>query len=429
MSLSNQFKNKFCRPDLVPELWDSYKKGFSLNLLRTEFIAALTIAIVAFPISMAIAIASNASPFNGLITAVIGGFIVSLFSGSRFQIGGPTAAFAIVVATIIAKYTYEGLLLASIMAGIILFFAAIFNFGRIMKYVPETIVKGFTSGIAITILLTQIGAFFGISLETNPISVFDKLIAYGQNINSLNPNTLALSLGCIVLIMIVKKLKPNWPNFLIAIILITIIAVVFKINTISIEDKYGKMSITDLKPYIFDLSIPNLIHLIIPAVTIAFLAGVESLLSASAAGAMTKSDFKPNAELLAQGFGNIATGFFGGLPVAGAISRTATNINAGGTSPLSGMLHAIILLFIIIVAGTYTGHIPLCALAALLIFIMWKMADLKSLFAFLKTIDIKERIVLLSVFFLTIFTDITIAVIVGMLLNYIVLLSLRTKNM
>lgn len=421
-------KTAFSRHDLVPKLWTAYKEGITLDILRADFLAGLTVAIVALPLSMAIAIASNAPPSVGLQTAFVAGFWISVLGGSRHQIGGPTAAFAIVVANIIGQFGMDGLILATLMAGIILMAAAVFRFGAFLKYVPHPVVIGFTAGIAVTIFITQIGAFFGLKINGNPTEVIERLRAYLEAIDTINPWTIAVSLGSLLVIIICRRIKPHWPYFLIVVATASIAVFALGIDTQTVGQKFGEIK-TTIPDIVFPTITFERINALLPsALTIAFLAGIESLLSAVVADGMTGNHHRSNAELLGQGFANIMSAITGGLPATGAIARTATNIRAGAKSPLAGVLHATLLLLILLVAGKLTGYIPLATLAAILMVVAWNMAEIDRFIRLLSFSANSDRLILVATFLLTIFADLTVAVEVGIVLSAIMFMHHMSTN-
>ena len=424
----SNIKNAFMRFDLVPKLWTAYKEGITFDILRADFIAGLTVAIVALPLSMAIAIASNAPPSVGLQTAFVAGFWISVLGGSRHQIGGPTAAFAIVVANIIGQFGMDGLILATLMAGIIMMAAAVFRFGAFLKYVPHPVVIGFTAGIAVTIFITQIGAFFGLNLKENPTEVMERLRAYFAAIDTLSPWTIAVSLFSLLVIILCRRIKPHWPYFLIVVALASILVFAFDIPAQTVGQKFGEIK-TTIPDIVFPtITFERIAALIPSALTIAFLAGIESLLSAVVADGMTGNHHRSNAELLGQGFANIMSAITGGLPATGAIARTATNIRAGAKSPLAGIFHATLLLLILLVAGKLTTFIPLATLAAILMVVAWNMAELDRVIRLFSFSANSDRLILLATFLLTVFADLTVAVEVGIVLSAIMFMHHMSQS-
>ena len=418
----------FNRPDLLPKLYTYARKGYNFNAFKADLIAGLTVAIVALPLSMAIAIASGVSPAVGLQTAFVAGFWISALGGSRFQIGGPTAAFALVVANIINQHGMDGLLLATMMAGIFLMLGGFFKLGAFLKYIPNSVVIGFTTGIAVTIFITQIPAFLGLTLNGDSTSIIGKLQIYAEAINTVSLPTILISLGSLALMIALRKFAPKLPFFLIAVVVFTIIAYFLHVPTQSVGDKFG-MIVTKIPDIVLPKFNLKLVQEVLPsALTIAFLAGIESLLSAVVADGMTGARHRPNAELVGQGFANIMTAITGGLPATGAIARTATNIRAGAQTPMSGVLHATLLLLILFAAGNLTSFIPLAVLSAILMIVAWNMAELGKLIRFVKFADNSDRIILFITLFLTVFADLTIAVEAGVVMGAMFLMHKMSKN-
>lgn len=416
------------RTDLLPKFYTYAKRGYNFELAKADFIAGLTVAIVALPLSMAIAIASNAPPSIGLQTAFVAGFWISFLGGSRHQIGGPTAAFAIVVANIISQFGMDGLIIATMMAGFILLLSGVFRFGAFLKYVPQPVVIGFTSGIAVTIFITQIGAFFGLKTQGNPVEIIEKIHAYIIALPTTNTWAVAISLFSLLVIAVLRKLRPNWPYFLIIVALTSIIALVLHLPIETVGHKFGEVK-TTIPDIIFPHFTFEKVKLLLPsALTIAFLAGIESLLSAVVADGMTGAHHRPNAELVGQGVANILSAITGGLPATGAIARTATNIRAGAQTPMAGVLHACLLLLILLVAGKFTSFIPLATLAAILMVVAWNMAEVERFIRIFRYSQTGDRLILLATFLLTIFSDLTVAVEVGVVLSAILFMHSMSKN-
>jgi SulP family sulfate permease len=428
MAIADFIKQKLNRPDLTPKLWTAWREGYRFADFKADFVAGLTVAIVALPLSMAIAIASNASPAVGLKTAFVAGFWISVLGGSRHQIGGPTAAFAIVVANIIGQFGMDGLVLATLMAGLILMAAAIFRLGAFLKYVPHPVVIGFTSGIAVTIFITQIGAFFGLSTTGNPTEIIERLNAYWHAIGTINPSTVAVSLFSLFIIVLFRRLKPHWPYFLIAVVATSIAAIMLHLPIETVGHKFGEIK-TTIPDIVFpSVTFSRLQALLPSALTIAFLAGIESLLSAVVADGMTGRHHRSNAELLGQGFANIMSAISGGLPATGAIARTATNIRAGAKTPISGILHAVLLLLMLLVAGKLTAFIPLATLAAILMVVAWNMAEIDRVIRLFRFSATSDRVILLTTFGLTVFADLTVAVEAGIVLSAIMFMHHMSDN-
>ena len=359
----------------------------------SDVLAGLTVSMVSLPLCLAIAIASDASPIHGLISAIIGGLIISLFGGSRVQIGGPTGAFIVVVAAVIGEHGYDGLLLATLMAGIILIVAGYFKIGSLIRYIPEVVIHGFTLGIAIIIARSQLASFSGFH-------------------DHINPQALMLGMFALITMFVARKQFPRLPTpiFIIAILSTVTYFAGWEIDTL--QALYGELPSQFPSPSLPDFDLARLGDLLPSAFLIAFLAGVESLLSATVADKMIGETHRPNAEILAQGLGNFGAALFGGLPVTGAIARTATNVSAGGRSPVSGIVNAIALLMIMFFAASLCGFMAMPTLAAILLMAAWNMAEPHKLKHHLSAPKTQVFIFLLTAS-LTVFVDLTTAIAVG----------------
>ncbi|MEP2827632.1 SulP family inorganic anion transporter [Parvibaculum sp.] len=399
----------------MPKLVTVLREGYRFADFRSDFIAGLTVSIVALPLSMALAIASGTTPDKGLITAVIAGFLISALGGSRFQIGGPTGAFVVVVFNVIAVHGYDGLVLASAMAGLLLIGAGLLRVGTFIKYIPEPVVTGFTAGIAVIIATSQIKDFLGLSLANEPAEFVEKIWALGEALPSTTVQTLLVAAGSLALIVWLKGKRPNWPGFLIAVVAASFFVWLFGLPTDTIGSRFAGLEPSFALPAFPDVSMERLIALFPSAFTIAFLAGVESLLSAMVADSMTGRRHRSNCELVAQGVANCASAAVGGLPATGAIARTATNIRAGARGPIAGMLHAVFLLGFMAVAWPVTAYIPLASLAAVLLVVAWNMSEIDK-FRHLMRAPFGDRAVLLITFALTVLVDLTVAIEVGVVL-------------
>jgi SulP family sulfate permease len=399
----------------TPKLLTVIREGYRAPDLRADAIAGLTVAIVALPLAMALGIASGASPREGLVTAIIAGFLISGLGGSRVQIGGPTGAFVVIVAGVIAAHGFDGLILATLMAGVILIVAGYSGVGRLMRYVPMPVVTGFTAGIAVIIASSQIGDFAGLRTGAVPAEFIDKWGAYAGAAATINWMALAVGLGTLGLIIVLKGVAPKWPGYLIAIVAATALAALLKLPVETVGDRFHSMATGVPLPRLPEFSW-SMLHEVVPsAFVIAFLAGIEALLSATVADGMTGRRHRSGQELVGMGVANIASGFFGGLPATGAIARTATNIRAGGRSPMAGMFHALFLLVFTLVAGQWLALVPMTALAAVLLMVAWGMSEYDRFVALLRT-DLGERALLLLTFLLTVFVDLTVAIGVGVTL-------------
>lgn len=396
----------------MPKLITVLREGYGFSDFRADFIAGLTVAIVALPLSMALAIASGTTPDKGLVTAVIAGFLISALGGSRFQIGGPTGAFVVVVFNVIAVHGYDGLVIASAMAGLMLIGAGLLRVGTFIKYIPEPVVTGFTAGIAVIIATSQIKDFLGLSLAHEPAEFLEKVMALGEALPSITPQTVAVAAGSLALIVFLRGKRPNWPGFLIAVVAASFLVWLFALPTDTIGSRFAGLEPSFALPAFPDVSMERIVALFPSAFTIAFLAGVESLLSAMVADSMTGRRHRSNSELIAQGVANCASAAVGGLPATGAIARTATNIRAGARGPIAGMLHAVFLLGFMAVAWPITAYIPLASLAAVLLVVAWNMSEIDK-FTHMMRAPFGDRAVLLITFALTVLVDLTVAIEVG----------------
>lgn len=390
-------------------------KNYNKEQFIKDLISGIIVAIIALPLAIALAIASGVSPEKGLHTAIIGGFIVSLLSGSRVQIGGPTAAFVIMVYGIIEKYGIDGLLVATIMAGFFLVIMGLLKFGNLIKYIPSSITSGFTSGIAIVLLSTEVKDFFGLQIKTVPSEFINKLIVYFNNFHTINYESLFISVLTLVIIILWPKINKKLPGTFVAIIVVTLITMIFKLNITTIGSQFGQLSSSLPSITLPNITFKMINELMLPALTIAILAAVESLLSAVVADGMIGGSHRSNMEIIAQGFANIFSGAFGGLPVTGAIARTTANVKNGGRTPVAGMVHALGLLVIMLLFMPYVKLIPMAALASVLVMIAYNMGEweaFKRIFHSPKS----DASVFLVTFILTIFLDLVVAIGVGVVL-------------
>ncbi len=401
--------------ELKPKLFD-VMKGYTRQQLVKDIIAGIIVAIIALPLSIALAIASGVGPEQGLYTAIIAGFFISFFGGSRVQIGGPTAAFVVIIYGIVTEYGTDGLIVATILAGIILILMGIFHFGSLIKYIPYTITTGFTCGIAVTLFVGQLKDFFGLSMESVPSEFLDKILAYGKNISTINWIALAIGVLAVAIQLVWPKLTDKIPGSLVAIIVTTLIVYFAKLPVNTIGSVYGELSSSFPGFHVPALSFGLVREMISPALTIAILAGIESLLSAVVSDGMIGDTHKSNAELVGQGLGNIFSGLFGGIPATGAIARTAANVRNGGRTPIAGIVHCITLTIILLVLMPLAALIPMTTLAAVLLVVAANMADWNSFFRLCKTAPKSDILVLVATFLLTVFFDLVVAIEVGVVL-------------
>ena len=381
-----------------------------------DIIAGVVVAIIALPLSVALAIASGVSPEKGLITAIIAGFLVSFLGGSRVQIGGPTGAFVIIVFGIVADYGLEGLTIATLMAGVFMIVFGLIKLGGVIQYIPYPIVTGFTSGIAVVLLSTQVKDFFGLDLAEAPSEFLPKWGAYISHVDSVDVTTLLVGMVSLLIITLWPKVTKKIPGSLIALIVATSIVQLFDLPVKTIGSEFGDISrqISFVDFSSFDLSLATIGALIRPALMIAFLASVESLLSAVVADGMIGKKHQSNMELIAQGIANIGSALFGGIPATGAIARTAANINNGGRTPIAGMVHAVVLLVMMLVFMPLAKLIPMATLAAILVVVSYNMSEWRSFKAILSSTK-SDALVLVLTFSMTVMFDLIIAIEVGMI--------------
>jgi SulP family sulfate permease len=406
----------------TPKLVTVLREGYRFADFRADVIAGLTVAIVALPLSMAIAIASGVTPDRGLTTAVIGGFIVSLLGGSRFQIGGPAGAFIVLVALTAQRHGVDGVILATLMAGAILIAAGFLRLGTYIKFIPYPVTVGFTAGIAVIIFATQIKDLLGITLMTEPGELVPKLHALAGAVHTANFSAVAVAAVSIGIIVTLRKLRPAWPGILIAVAFAAIAAWALSLPVQTIGTRFG--GIPQVLPWpawpVFSL---EKARAVLPdAIAFALLGAIESLLSAVVADGMTGRRHRSNCELVAQGFANIGSALFGGICVTGTIARTATNVRAGARSPISGMLHSLFLLLFMLIAAPLASYIPLAALAAVLAVVAWNMAEKQEFWTLIRS-SWGDATVLLATFLLTIFRDLTEGILVGFALGAVLFIN------
>ncbi|NFO05320.1 sulfate permease [Clostridium botulinum] len=401
---------------MLPKLFTMIKqKDITKNQVVKDIISGIIVAIIALPLSIALAISSGVSPEKGLITAIFAGFVISLFGGSKVQIGGPTGAFVIIIYSIIQQYGLDGLITATIMAGIILVIMGLLKFGTVIKYIPQTITVGFTSGIAVTLLSTQIKDFFGLTIDSVPAEFIPKWQSYFSHMNTLSTSTLLIGILCVLIIALWPKVNKTIPGSLVALVVSTVLVMAFKLPVETIGDRFSTLSSSIPMPMLPKLSISTINQLFAPAMTIAILAGLESLLSAVVADGMIGDTHDSNMELVAQGMGNIVSGLFGGIPATGAIARTAANVKNGGRSPIAGIVHAVTLLAIMLILMPVAKLIPMTSLAAILAVVSYNMSEWRTFKSLLKAPK-SDVIVLVITFFFTIVFDLVVAIGFGMLM-------------
>lgn len=399
----------------VPKLITVLREGYGLSDLRSDAIAGLTVAIVALPLAMALAIASGTTPDKGLLTAVIAGFLISALGGSRFQIGGPTGAFVVVVFNVIQQHGYDGLVLATLMAGLILMVSGFARLGTWIKYIPEPVVTGFTAGIAVIIFSSQVKDLLGLSIEKVPAEFIEKWESFWSARDTLNLSAVIVAGVALAVIIGLRRFVPRLPGFLIAVVGASIAVYLLHLPVETIGSKFGGIPDTLPSPVMPSITLARLAELAPSAFTIAFLAGVESLLSAVVADGMTGRRHRSNCELVAQGIANVASAMFGGMPATGAIARTATNIKSGARSPVAGMLHAVFVLLFMLVLAPLAVFVPLASLGAVLVIVAWNMSEVHKFWHLLRA-PLGDRVVLILTFGLTVLVDLTVAIEVGVVL-------------
>jgi SulP family sulfate permease len=398
-----------------PKIATVLAEGYNLDCFRRDMLAALTVAIVALPLSMAIAVASGVSPERGLYAAVIGGFLVSALGGSRYQIGGPAGAFIVLVAATAAKFGLERLLLTVFLSGFMLTLIGLLRLGSLIRYIPHAVTVGFTCGIAVTIFASQIKDLGGLKLPgAEPGQLLPKLAMLGQALPTLNPAAFAVGAGSAALIFLLRRMLPNWPGMLIAVVLASVLAWLFHLPVETVGSHFGQLPDGVPAPRLPSFSTSSVLDVLPAALSFTLLGAVESLLSAKVADGMTGRKHRYNMEVVAQGVANIASAIFGGISVTGTIARTATNIRAGACSPISGMGHAVFLLVFILVAGPLASFIPLSTLAGVLVVVCWNMAEKEDFLLLLR--DWRGGGVLIATFGLTLIEDLTFGIIAGCML-------------
>lgn len=401
----------------APKLLTVLREGYGLAAFRADVVAGLTVAIVALPLSMAIAIASGTGPERGLFTAIVGGFLISALGGSRFQVGGPAGAFIVLVAACVERHGVEGMLLATLLAGLFLTLAGALRLGTFIKFIPYPVTVGFTAGIAVIILASQLKDLLGLTLAgKEPGPLIAKIEALIPALPTISPAAVAVALLVVGLILGLRRLRPTWPGMLIAVAVASVAAGLLGLPVETIGSRFGGIPSMLPAPRLPDLSWTRIEAVLPDAVAFALLGAIESLLSAVVADGMTGRRHRSNCELVAQGFANIGAALFGGIPATGTIARTATNVRAGARSPVAGMLHSAFLLGFMLLAAPLAAYIPLAALAGVLVLVAWNMAE-KHEFAALLRSSRGDAVVLLATFGLTVFRDLAEGIVVGFALG------------
>jgi SulP family sulfate permease len=389
--------------------------GYSRRQLLADLQAGVVVGIVAVPLAIAFAIASGVSPEKGLVTAAVAGFLISFLGGSRVQIGGPTGAFVVIVYGIVARYGVDGLIVCTVLAGVLLMILGLARFGAAIKFIPYPVVTGFTSGIAVIIFSSQIRDLLGLRMDSVPSPFLEKWSAYAASLPTASPAAIGVAAGSLVILMAWPKVSRTVPAPIVAILAASVAVAAMGLPVETIGSRFGEIRATIPPPRLPEVSLERIRELFSPAVTVALLAGIESLLSAVVADGMIGSRHKSNVELVAQGIANVASGLFGGMPATGAIARTATNVKTGGRTPIAGMIHAAVVTAVFLFLGKWARYIPLATLAAILVVVAYHMSEWHA-FAQLFRTPKSDVAVLLTTFFLTVVIDLTVAVQVGVVL-------------
>jgi len=400
---------------LEPKIFAVFREGYSRKQFYSDLAAGTTVGIVALPLAIAFAIASGVKPEQGLFTAIVAGFVISLLGGSRAQISGPTGAFVVIIYGIVQQHGYEGLAVATLIAGVLLILMGLFRMGALLKFIPYPVTVGFTTGIALIIFSSQLGDFLGLDLASPPAGFIEKLQVYGKHISELNVTAVLVGVVSLLVIALWPRITHRVPGMLIAIFIGTLVVKLFNLPVATIGSRFGSVPNHLPLPHIPVISLSLVKQMFSPAVTIAFLAALESLLAAVVADGMLGTRHRSNMELVAQGFGNIGSILFGGIPATGAIARTATNIKSGGRTPVAGMTHAVVLFLILLFFGKYAALIPMPTLAAILIVVAYNMSEWEEFKDLLRGPK-SDAVVLLATFFLTVLIDLTVAIQIGVLL-------------
>lgn len=407
----------------TPKLVTVLREGYDLAAFKADALAGLTVAIVALPLSMAIAIASGVGPERGLYTAIVGGFLVSLLGGSRFQIGGPAGAFIVLVAATVAQHGVEGLLLATFLSGLMLMAVGWLRLGTFVKFIPYPVTVGFTAGIAIIILASQLKDLLGLTLGgPEPGELVPKLIALGEALPSLNAAAVSQAFLAILIILVCRKWRPHWPAYLIAVVVTAVACALLALPVETIGSRFGGIPDGLPAPALPALSPARIAAVLPAAVSFTLLGAIESLLSAVVADSMTGRRHRSNCELVAQGAANVGSALFGGICVTGTIARTATNVRAGARGPVAGMLHALFLLAFMLVAAPLASYIPLAALAGVLVTVAWTMMARDQMITLLRA-SRGDALVLVVTFLLVIFRDLSLGILVGFSLGALLFLN------
>ncbi|HBE83157.1 MAG TPA: sodium-independent anion transporter [Blastocatellia bacterium] len=412
---------------LEPKLLTVLKEGYTFKQFQGDLTGGLTVGIVALPLAIALAIASGVKPEQGLYTAIVAGFVIAILGGSRTQISGPTGAFVVIVYGIVQKYGYDGLVVATLIAGVMLVLMGLARMGALLKFVPYPVIVGFTSGIAVIIFSSQINDLLGLNIEKVPADFVEKWVEYIRYFSNIDPYTLAVGAASLLIIIVWPKVTHRVPGQLIAILAVTFAVQYFQVPVATIETRFGGMPTGLPSPQMPTVTWAVFQELFTPALTIAILAALESLLSSVVADGMTGTRHRSNMELVGQGAGNIASAIFGGIPATGAIARTATNIKSGGNTPIAAIIHAVFLLLVLLLIGKWAAMIPMATLAAVLIVVAYNMSEWREFKHLLKS-PRGDIAVLLATFLLTVFIELTVAIQVGILLAAFLFLQKMSKE-
>ncbi len=412
---------------LEPKLFSVLKEGYTFKQFQGDLMGGLTVGVVALPLAIALAIASGVKPEQGLYTAIVAGFVIAVLGGSRVQISGPTGAFVVIVYGVVQRYGYDGLVVATLIAGVMLVIMGLARMGALLKFVPYPVIVGFTSGIALIIFSSQVNDFLGLRIEKVPADFVEKWIEFVRHAGNVDPYTLALGLGSLLIIVLWPRITHRIPGQLIAILVATAVVQYFQLPVETIQSRFGAMPTNLPSPQLPTVTWASFQELFSPAITIAILAALESLLSSVVADGMTGTRHRSNMELIGQGAGNIASAIFGGIPATGAIARTATNIKSGGKTPIAAVIHAVFLLLVLLFIGKWAALIPMATLAAVLIVVAYNMSEWREFQHLLKS-PRGDVAVLLATFLLTVFIDLTVAIQVGILLAAFLFLQKMSKE-
>lgn len=411
--------------DYIPQTFECFKQGYSKQSFLQDLFAGISVGVISLPLALAFAIGSGVSPERGLFTAIVAGFLISLLGGSRVQIGGPTGAFVVIIYGVVQRHGYDGLVIATLIAGLLMILMGLARFGILLKFIPYPVTTGFTTGIALIIFTSQIKDFLGLEISKLSPEFLEKCNLYCQFLHTWNPWALGISTGVLFLLILFRNYFSRAPGAILAIIIATVIVQLFQLDVETIHSKFGELPKSLPLPSIPAVSWEKIKLLFPEAISITLLASIESLLSAVIADGMTGHRHRSNCELVAQGIGNMASVMFGGICATGAIARTSTNIRLGAKTPVAGMVHAITVLLLMVFFAPYAAQIPLCALSAVLVYVAWNMSELHHFFAILKG-SWSESVVLLITFLVTVLIDLTVALQIGVVLAAMLFLKRMT---